>query len=127
MSTVLKMAGMAGLLAATFAGASFSAVAGEAGPAEKQAIVTDLDGKATAVTYWAKGAQGLEVVTTIDAAPAAAGSAGAPAVVRVSTVLQPGQHQMISVPGALGAQGAALKVKRVADGITVEKVAALSY
>jgi len=124
MKSFIKLAGVAGLIAAATV-APLSANAGEPAPAQRQAIVTDLDGKARAVTYWVRGAEGLEVVTTIDAAPADAGQA--PAIVRVSAVLQPGQHQMISVPGNLGGQGAALRIRGTDDGIAVEKVAALSY
>jgi hypothetical protein len=124
MKTFLKLAGIAGLVAAATV-APLSADAGEPHPAEKQAIVTDLNGKARAITYWVRGADGLEVITTIDAAPADANEA--PAIVRVSAVLQPGQHQVISVPGELGRQGAALRIQGTDDGIAVEKVAALSY
>ena len=124
MKSFLKLAGIAGLIAAASL-APLSATAGEPGLGEKQAIVTDLDGKARAVTYWVRGSAGVEVITTIDAAPADADEA--PAVVRVSAVLQPGQHQMISVPGNAGSQGAALRIRGTDTGIAVEKVAALSY
>lgn len=127
MNILLKMAGAAGLMAAAVTATSFSALSGEAAPAEKQAIVTNLDGKATAVTYWAKGTEGLEVITTIDAAPAGDAPGAKPAIIRVSAVLQPGQHQLISVPGEVGRRGAALRISRVADSVAVEKVADLSY
>lgn len=130
MKTPLKMAAAASLfavaLAATLTAGQHAATAGETA-AEKQAIVTRLDGKATAVTYWVRGNGGLEVVTTIDAAANSEAAAAAPAIVRVSAVLQPGQQQVISVPGDAGRAGAALRISRVDDRIAVEKVSALSY
>lgn len=131
MKTPLKMAAAASLfavaLAATLTAGQHAATAGETAAAEKQAIVTRLDGKATAVTYWVRGNEGLEVVTTIDAAANGEAAAVAPAIVRVSAVLQPGQQQLISVPGDAGRAGAALRISRVDDRIAVEKVSALSY
>lgn len=125
MTTILKTAGVAGLLAAAAVAAAATSFAGDAGVAERQAIVTDLGGKAAAVTYWVRGPEGYDVITTVDAA---SGEDGArPAVVRVATRLQPGQQQVISVPGPVGREGATLKISRVADRIEVQKVAALSY
>jgi len=125
MNTLFKIAGVAGLLATAAVTVAAASFASDAGVGEKQAIVTDLGGKAAAVTYWVQGAQGYEVITTVDAA---SGDQDArPAVVRVSATLQPGQQQIISVPGAIGSEGSALRISRVANRIHVEKVAALSY
>lgn len=124
MKTIL-LAGAAGLLAATSVLATAPAFAGETLPAERQAIVTYLGGKASAVTYYVRNAKGYQVVTTLDAA----GEPGAaPAVVRVSTVLQqPGDEQTVSLPGPLGRDGTSLRIVRVGDAIRVEKVGALAY
>lgn len=113
------------LLAATSVLATAPAFAGETLPAERQAIVTYLGGKASAVTYYVRNAKGYQVVTTLDAA----GEPGAaPAVVRVSTVLQqPGDEQTVSLPGPLGRDGTSLRIVRVGDAIQVEKVGALAY
>jgi hypothetical protein len=121
----ILLAGMAGLLSATAVIASAPAFAGETLPAERQAIVTYLGGKASAVTYYVRNAKGYQVVTTLDAA----GEPGAaPAVVRVSTVLQqPGDEQIVSLPGPLGRDGTSLRIVRVGDVIQVEKVGALAY
>lgn len=129
MTKMLKTAGLAGLLAAGAVAVAASALAGDAvsgqkAPAEKQAIVTQLGGSARAVTYWVRGDKGFEVITTVDAADA---EGTRPAVVRVSSYLQPGQQQLVSVPGAAGTAGATLRIVRVADRIEVETASALSY
>ncbi|MDI4658568.1 hypothetical protein [Xanthobacter autotrophicus] len=124
MNNILKIAGAAGLLATAAVTVAATTFAGEPLPAERQAIVTHLGGKASAVTYWVKDAKGYEVITTLDAA---AEPGASPAVVRVSTLLQPGQQQLISMPGPVGREGTTLKISRIADRIEVQKVAALSY
>lgn len=125
MKTLLTIAGAAGLLATVAVTVAATAFAGDAGVAEKQAIVTNLGGKASAVTYWVRGPQGYDVVTTVDAAT---GDEGArPALLRISSSLQPGQQQVISVPGAIGGESAALRITRVADRIEVQKIGAPSY
>ncbi|MDI4664846.1 hypothetical protein K9U40_10970 [Xanthobacter autotrophicus] len=124
MKNILKIAGAAGLLATAAVTVAATTFAGEPLPAERQAIVTHLGGKASAVTYWVKDAKGYEVITTLDAA---AEPGANPAVVRVSTLLQPGQQQVISLPGPVGRSGTTLKISRVADRVEVEKVGALSF
>lgn len=124
MNTILKIVGAAGLLATAAVTVAATTFAGEPLPAERQAIVTHLGGKASAVTYWVKDAKGYEVITTVDAA---AEPNAAPAVIRVSTLLQPGQQQVISLPGPVGRSGTTLKISRVADRVEVEKVGALAF
>lgn len=124
MKTLLQAAGVAGLLATTAMLVATPVLAGDPLPAERQAIVTPLGGKASAVTYFVRGDKGFQVVTTVDAA---AGPEAAPAVVRVSSVLQPGQEQVLSLPGPVGHAGATLRIVRVGDRIEVEKVGALAY
>ncbi|MEP9355149.1 hypothetical protein ABLE93_16300 [Xanthobacter sp. KR7-65] len=124
MKNILKIAGVAGLLATTSVIAAVSVRAADPLPAERQAIVTYLGGKSSAVTYYVRHDKGFQVITTLDAA----GEPGAaPAVVRVSAVLQPGQEQVVSLPGPAGRDAATLRIARVGDRIEVAKVGALSY
>ncbi|MFS8036872.1 hypothetical protein ACI7BZ_07905 [Xanthobacter sp. AM11] len=120
---ILKTAGVVAVLASA-ANVAIPVLAGDVLPAERQAIVTYLGGKASAVTYWVKDSKGYQVFTTLDAAAA---PGAAPAVVRVSAVLQPGQEQVVSLPGPVGREGASLRISRVNDRIEVEKVGALAY
>ena len=89
---------------------------------EGQAITTDLGGNAKAVTYWTNRPEGALVVTTVDTVAAADSDAESHAVVRLQSMLQPGQVQEISVPLALGEAQPVLRIERVADQITVSKV-----
>lgn len=124
MNTNLKIAGLAGLLAATSVIAAAPVLAGEALPAERQAIVTHLGGKASAVTYYVREDKGFQVITTLDAAAA---PGAAPAVVRVSAVLQPGQEQIVSLPGPVGGDSTTLRISRVDDRIEVTKLGVLAF
>jgi hypothetical protein len=89
---------------------------------EGQAITTELGGNAKAVTYWTNRPEGALVVTTVDTVAAADTDAEQHAVVRLQSVLQPGQMQEISVPFALGENQPVLRIERIADQITVSKV-----
>ncbi|MFG1343683.1 hypothetical protein V5F59_02205 [Xanthobacter autotrophicus DSM 431] len=124
MNNILKIAGVAGLLVTAGVSVASTSFAGDTLPAERQAIVTNLGGKAAAVTYWVNDSKGYEVITTVDAA---AEPDAKPVVVRVSAVLQPGQQQVISLPGPVGREGTTLRISRVADRVQVEKVSALAY
>jgi hypothetical protein len=89
------------------------------------AITTDLGGNASAVTYWVSNADGWEVVTTVDTV---VGDEAAPdqtrhAIVRFSSLIQPGQSQMISVPGPVGSRPQALRIRRSGDRIEVARIA----
>ena len=89
---------------------------------EGQAITTELGGNAKAVTYWTNHPEGALVVTTVDTVAASDTEAEQHAVVRLQSVLQPGQAQEISVPLALGAEQTVLRIERIADRVTVSKV-----
>lgn len=89
---------------------------------EGQAITTELGGNAKAVTYWSDRPEGAVVVTTVDTVAAAESDAEQHAVVRLQSVLQPGQAQEISVPVAMGEAQKVLRIERVADGVTVSTV-----
>jgi hypothetical protein len=89
---------------------------------EGQAVVTELGGQAKAVTYWTDGPNGAQVVTTVDTVTAADTDAEQHAVVRLQSVLQPGQVQEVSVPFAAGADQPVLRIERIGDQISVSKV-----
>lgn len=89
-------------------------------PAQGAAVVTPLGPGASAVTYWVDGPEGFRVVTTVDTVrPDEAGREDRHAVVRLSTVLRPGQTQTVSVPGPDGASPHAMRLRRLAGGIEV--------
>ena len=90
--------------------------------AEGQAITTELGGSAKAITYWTNRPEGAVVVTTVDTVSAFETDAEQHAVVRLQTVLQPGQAQEVSVPLAAGTEQPVLRIERVADQVTVTKV-----
>jgi hypothetical protein len=95
-------------------------------------ITTDLGNNVSAFTYWVDEADGIHVVTTIDAV---VGREGVPeqdrhAVVRFSALILPGQSQVISVPGPVGSQSQALCIRRLGNrfgavDIEVDRIPAL--
>ena len=90
---------------------------------ENQAVVTDLGGNATAVSYWASAPDGWHVVTTVSTVVGADGDAEQHAFVRFSATLAPGQEQLVSVPLAVGERQQALRIRRVGDRIEMERIA----
>jgi len=76
------------------------------------------------VTYWVSGADGFDVITTIDTRAGEGGDRGG--IVRVSSRLLPGQSQVISVPAAIGQPQPTLRIRRVADRVEVENATPLS-
>ena len=89
---------------------------------ENQAVVTELGADATAVSYWASTADGWYVVTTIDTVINNDTDAEQHATVRFSATLFEGQAQLISVPGAVGTEQMALRIRRIGDRIEMERV-----
>ena len=87
-----------------------------------QAVTTELGGNAKAITYWTNHPEGARVVTTVDTVTAADTDAEQHAVVRLQSVLQPGQAQEISVPLAMGEAQPVLRIERVGDQISVSKI-----
>jgi hypothetical protein len=114
LGTIL-VAGAVALAQPLWAGAGKTVGAG-------QAITTELGGSAKAITYWTDQPEGARVVTTVDTVSAADTDAEQHAVVRLQTVLQPGQAQEISVPLAVGETQSVLRIERVGDQVTVSKV-----
>lgn len=122
-----KRAGAAGMLALTLmlTAAPAAPRAGETGRAldEGRAIATELGKDSSALTYWARAADGWRVVTTVDTVSDPGGAAESHAVVRFSAALRPGESQMISVPARAGTPAPALRIRRVGDRIEVARIA----
>ena len=90
---------------------------------ENQAVVTRLGENATAVSYWASAADGWHVVTTVDTVVAADTETEQHLIVRFTATLVPGQEQLVTVPGALGTEQQALRIRRIGDRIEMTRVA----
>ena len=121
----IKTAGLAGILAVGFATFPRSAMAAQSvDPVrEGQAVVTELSADASATTYWVSEADGWRVVTTVDTVIGQNTETEKHAVVRFSSILQPGRSQLTSVPFAIGQQQQTLSVRRLGDRIEVARVA----
>lgn len=89
---------------------------------ENQAVVTKLGDGATAVSYWASAPDGWHVVTTVDTVVAADTETEQHLIVRFSATLQPGQEQLVTVPGAVGTEQMALRIRRVGDQIQMTRI-----
>ncbi len=85
-------------------------------------MATQLGPSASALTYWVSEPDGWHVVTTVDTVSARGSDAETHAVVRFSSVLLPGQSQLISVPFAAGEQQQVLRIRRLDDRIEVALV-----
>ena len=105
MNSFTKAAGLAGILVAVFATVTPELKADQLNNAvrQRQAVTTELGPNASAITYWVSEPDGWHVVTTVDTVIEQNGDAEKHAVVRFSSVLLPGQSQLISVPFAIGA------------------------
>jgi hypothetical protein len=125
MTSFLKAAGLAGIMVATLATAipTLRAAPLNSAAREGQAVTTELDTNASAVTYWVIKSDGWHVVTTVDTVIGRDGDAEKHAVVRFSAVLLPGQSQTISVPFAIGEQQQVLTIRRLGDQIEIARVA----
>jgi hypothetical protein len=124
MTNFAKTVGLAGVLAVALAAAKPAPSAPEDGRAarEGQAVMTELDANASAITYWVKQSDGCHVVTTVDSVIGRDTDAEAHAVVRFSSVLLPGQSQLISVPFAIGEQQQVLRIRRLGDQIEIARI-----
>jgi hypothetical protein len=124
MTNPAKAAGLAGILAAVLAttAPALSATPRDEAVREGQAVVTELDATTSAVTYWTDEADGWHVVTTVDAVTGQGGDAEKHGVVRFSSLLLPGQSQLISVPSGAGEQQQVLRIHRLGDQIEVARV-----
>jgi hypothetical protein len=89
---------------------------------EGHAVTTELGANASAITYWVSGSDGWHVVTTVDTVIEQNGDAEKHAVVRFSSVLLPGQAQLISVPLAIGERQQVLRIRRLGDQVEIARV-----
>jgi hypothetical protein len=89
---------------------------------ECQAVTTELGPNASAITFWVSEPDGWHVVTTVDTVIEQNGDAEKHAVVRFSSVLLPGQSQLVSVPFAIGERQQVLRIRRLGDQIEVARV-----
>jgi hypothetical protein len=124
MTSFAKTAGLAGILVAVFATANpeLRAAQPDSAVREGHAVTTDLGANAAAITYWVSRSDGWHVVTTIDTVVEQSSDAEKHAVVRFSSVLLPGQFQLISVPLAIGERQQVLRIRRHGDQVEVARV-----
>ena len=122
MMRLAKFAGLAGLFAVLSTAAAQAGQPGAALP-EIQPAIVDLDGNASALTYWVSEPDGWHVVTTVDTIVGRGSATEQHAIVRFSAVLQPGQSQLISVPSFGGEPQQAVRIERIDDRIEVSRVA----
>ncbi len=124
MTSFVKTAGLAGILVAVFATVTPEIKADQLKNAvrEGHAVTTELGANALAITYWVSESDGWHVVTTVDTVIEQNGDAEKHAVVRFSSVLLPGQSQLISVPFAIGERQQVLRIRRLGDQIEVARV-----
>jgi hypothetical protein len=124
MTSFAKAAGLASILVAVFATVSPELKADQLNNAvrEGHAVTTELGANASAITYWVSESDGWHVVTIVDTVIEQNGDAGRHAVVRFSSVLLPGQSQLVSVPFAIGERQQVLRIRRLGDQIEVARV-----
>jgi hypothetical protein len=124
MTSFAKRTGLAGILVAVFATVTPDLKAAQLDNAvrEGQAVTTELGANASAITYWVSGSDGWHVVTTVDTVIEQNSDAEKHAVVRFSSVLLPGQSQLISVPFAISERQQVLRIRRLGDQIEIARV-----
>jgi hypothetical protein len=124
MTSFAKTAGLAGILVAVFATVTPEIKAAQLDDAvrEGHAVTTELGANASAITYWVSGSDGWHVVITVDTVIGQNGDAEKHAVVRFSSVLLPGQSQLVSVPLAVGERQQVLRIRRLGDQVEVARV-----
>lgn len=118
----MKAAGFAGSLILATLGPGLNAAQLHHAVREGQGVVTELSAGVSAVTYWMSEPDGWHVVTTVDTVIDQDGDAEKHAVVRFSSVLLPGQSQLISVPVAIGDRQPVLRIRRLGDRIEVARL-----
>jgi hypothetical protein len=119
----IKAAALAGILVAVFATVpKLRADQPDNAVREGHAVTTELGGNAAAVTYWVSKSDGWHVVTTVDTVTGGNGEAEKHGIVRFSSVLLPGQSQLVSVPFAIGERQQVLRIRRLGDQIEVARV-----
>ena len=124
MTSFAKTAGLAGILVAVFATVTPELRAAQLDRTvrEGHAVTTELGANASAITYWVSGSDGWHVVTTVDTVIEQNGDAEKHAVVRFSSVLLPGQSQLISIPFAISERQEVLRIRRLGDQIEIARI-----
>jgi hypothetical protein len=124
MTSFVKAAGLAGILVAVFATVvpGLGAAQLDGAVRESRPVVTELSANASAMTYWVSEADGWRVVTTVDTVIGQDGDVEQHAVVRFSSVLLPGQSQLISVPLAIGERKQVLRIRRLGEQIEIARI-----
>jgi hypothetical protein len=99
-TSVVKAAGLAGILVAVFATVTPDLRADQLNNAvrEGHAVTNELGANSSAITYWVRQSDGWHVVTTVDTVIEQNSDAEKHAVVRCSSVLLPAQSQLIPLP-----------------------------
>ena len=123
MTKFARTTGFAGILVAVFATVTPDLKADQLTNTVRdgQGMTTGLGANAAAITYWVSKSDGWHVVTTVDTVIEQNGEAEKHAVVRFSSVLLPGQSQLISVPFAIGEQQQVLRIRRQGDRIEIAR------
>jgi hypothetical protein len=89
-------------------------------PSQTVAVVTALGDRTHVLTYWVDEADGFHVITTVDAIlPGSVDEDDHHAIVRISTTIQPGEVQTISVPASYGSCSHEMHIRRLGDRIEV--------
>jgi len=124
MTKFARTTGFAGILVAVFATVTPDLKADQLTNTVRdgQGMTTGLGANAAAITYWVSRSDGWHVVTTVDTVIEQNGDAEKHAVVRFSSVLLPGQSQLISVPLAIGERQQVLRIRRLGDQVEVARV-----
>src|SRR5260370_18342651 len=115
--------GVAGFLVRALNTAPGAVRAGELDSAvgETQPVVTELGASASALTYWVSEPDGWHVVTTVDTVSGRDSDAETHTVVRFSSVLLPGQSQLISVPVSAGERHQVLRIRPLGSPIDLAR------
>jgi hypothetical protein len=117
-----KLVGFAGILVVALAIVAPAAAQPNDALPERQPVMTELSANASAMTFWVSESDGWRVVTIVDTVVGEDSHPEKHVIARFSSVLRPGQSQLISVPVALGEQQQVLRISRVGDRIQVERI-----
>jgi len=123
-TTLLKAAGFAAIIAAGLETVTTHPQAAQlySTVRQGQGVTTELSASASAVTYWVNEADAWHVVTTVDIFTGQSGNTDNHAIVRFSSVLLPGQSQIVSVPVTIGERQPILRIRRLGDRLEIERI-----
>src|SRR5215470_13182756 len=89
-------------------------------PAPIVPVVIALGDRTSVLTYWIDEPDGFHVITTVDTvSPGGVDGEDHHAIVRFSTIIQPGEMQTISVPGPYGSPPHEMHIRQLGDQIEV--------